>query len=128
MKKRIERVALAIFENLLACIEDRQRSRFKLLFSVKFEDEEKPLALIGFIDKEKEDGKVLALYNPDEMLVNEIHADCAYAPSHLKEIVAKKCDMMLELWISAYKPDGRKVGEINSYKNRAFSSARMVLK
>lgn len=64
------------------------------------------LALIGYVSHEIEDGSCIALLNPDTELLDVIEPNVGYSTTILKEIIAQKCDSMVQIWLDAYKEDG----------------------
>lgn len=113
MKDKVKNIAEAIFKSMLLVSADHQGT-FRLLITAKLDnDVEKPLLILGVAHSAVEDGHCIAILNPDEDLQDKVIAGCAYGNS-LKTIVQGKCDLMLNIWIDAYKKDG--VCIIDSYQ------------
>jgi hypothetical protein len=87
-----------------------QSGTFKGMFTLLINGEEKPVLIVGTAHgASHEDGSAIAVLNPDQSLHNELEAATCYGGGLLKEIVAGKCDAMIEVWFEAYV-DG-KAGE-----------------
>ena len=101
--EQIKQVAVSTF---LAILKNNagDNGKFRMLLTVKVGDEIKPLLLIGTAHSRVEDGHVLAVLNPDSELCDTLSSS-GYYSSLLKEVVGKRCDAALGLWIDAYKKD-----------------------
>ncbi|MGE0086574.1 MAG: hypothetical protein AB7S75_19375 [Desulfococcaceae bacterium] len=82
--------------------------------------------IVGNAHREVEDGHCIAIINPDESLLTQVVAGCAYTGDTLKNIVKGKCDLMIEIWIDVYKKDG--VSEISRYQSRNMEPAKFTVK
>ncbi|HEP6431517.1 TPA: hypothetical protein VDB83_005849 [Burkholderia cenocepacia] len=89
---------------------------FKGVFTLNIDGTAKPVLLVGAAHGMHEDGEVIAILNPDEELVDRVHAGVGYAGGLLKEIIAGKCDAMVHLWIEAYRKDPASI--IDKYQPR----------
>ena len=98
---------------------------FRSMSTMHVGGENKPLLLVGNAHSRVEDGHCIAILNPDQELIDKIHAGCAYSSAILKEIVAKRCDLALDVWIDAYKADGIYLGPV--YKSRNPKPAKFVV-
>jgi hypothetical protein len=95
---------------------------FKGLFTVEIDGEHKPLLLFGTAHSRVEDGHITAVLNPDASLVERLQGGCGYSAAILKEIIAKRCDAAVSLWIDAYKNNRVLVGA--RYRNRISTPAK----
>lgn len=119
----VKQVAVRTFLNALADAPD-SNGTFKMLRSVKVGDTVKPLLLVGNAHGKHEDGHCIAVLNPDECLLDQIKAGVGY--NHmLKWIVAKKCDLAIDVWVDAYKENG--ISFISKYKARKQQPAKFVV-
>lgn len=122
--EQIKQTAVNHFLGVLNSSADHN-APFRSLVTTKVGDSIKPLLLIGTAHSKVEDGHCMAFLNPDESLVNELTAGCGYGRMHLKEIVAKRCDLMLDVWIDAYREDG--VTITSQYKARNAQPAKFAV-
>jgi hypothetical protein len=100
--KKIQEVAVKTFLAIMPASADDDGA-FRMLMTVKVDDEMKPLLLIGNAHGRVEDGHCLAVLNPDPDLCTRLVAGCAYTHGILREIVSTHCDLALFLWIDAYQ-------------------------
>ncbi|MBX3678040.1 MAG: hypothetical protein KF853_13565 [Rhodocyclaceae bacterium] len=124
--EQVKQVAFSHFRGVLnmSCVQD---GCFKALVAVEVGDTVKPLLLVGNAHNEEEDGHCIAVLNPDKALVDTISAGCAYGARTLKEIVAKRCDVALDLWIENYMPADRAVTVSMRYKTHHFQPAKFAV-
>lgn len=125
MHEELKKTAVSVFDSVLKA-SAAHGGTFRLLITAKVGETEKPLLLIGNAHSDVEDGHVISILNPDESLLAEVDAGCAYSSDRLKEIVGGKCDAMLELWIDAYKKEG--VSELSRYKAREPKAAKFSIR
>ena len=125
MKEKIKEVSTQLFNSVLK-ISANHQGTFRLVVTLQIDDQSKPLLVVGNAHSEVEDGHCIAVLNPEESLMNEVIAGCAYMGGSLKGIVQGKCDAMVELWIDAYKTDG--ISEISSYTSREPKDARFKVR
>lgn len=97
---------------------------FRMLITATVGGEVKPLLLLGNGHRKFDDGHCIAILNPDAELVDSLGAGCGYSGFNLKEIVAKRCDVMLDVWV---------VGETRTtigsrYKAHNFRPAKFVVR
>jgi hypothetical protein len=102
---RIEKIAVGVFKSVLAGSANHQ-APFKALVTIQVDDAHKPLLLVGTAHSAVEDGSVIAVLNPDQELVNKLNGGWGCNSAIFREAVAKKCDLALNIWVDAYKPDG----------------------
>lgn len=69
----------------------------KTLVSAEINGQEKQLLIVGNTHRSFDDANCIAILNPDESLASVINLGVAYTSVILKEIVAKRCDAMLQL-------------------------------
>lgn len=100
---------------------------FRVLLTAKVDDEVKPLLLIGNAHCRVEDGHCLAVLNPDRELCDRLVAGCAYTHGILKEIVAKRCDLALFVWIDAYMK-ASPVKVVTKYQAKEAKPAKFVVR
>lgn len=72
---------------------------FHMLVDVTIDGVTKPLLVFGQSHHKYGDGSVTAILNPDVSLVSELSSVCGYSVAILKEIVSKKCDLMVTFWV-----------------------------
>lgn len=124
---QVKQAAISYFLGILYSSADHC-APFRAMVSMNVDGTVKPLLLVGTAHGKVEDGHCLALLNPDESLANRIVAGCGYNGRVLKEIVAKRCDVALDIWIDAYKPAERAVTVMTRYKAQHFQPARFVVR
>lgn len=103
--RRIEALAVHYFCAVLYASAETC-APFRGLITVPVGEEQKPLLLVGTAHLNKQDGHCIAVLNPDPDLVDQLHGGCGYTTPILKEIVSKRCDLALDIWIDAYREDG----------------------
>lgn len=123
--KQIEQVAVNTFLATLPATTENS-SGFKMLITTTVDGGAKPLLLVGTVHGNIEDGHVIAILNPDTDLCDQIKACCGYTPFILKEIVAKRCDMMVDVGISAYRD--KPVDYVTTYQAREAKPAKFLVK
>jgi len=111
----VKEIAVNIFKSVLK-VSANKGGTFRILITADVEGNEKPLLIVGNAHASFEDGHCIAVLNPDEEVVNEIKGGVAYLGDILKNKVQGRCDLMLELWIDAYKEDG--VSIIKKYESQ----------
>lgn len=97
---------------------------FRMLSTIHVAGEAKPLLLLGNANRKYDDGHCIAILNPDAALVDKLGAGTGYNGTHLKEMVTKRCDVMLDVWV---------VGETRTtigskYKAHNFRAANFVVR
>lgn len=122
--KQIEKVAISTFLATLTAT-TANSSGFRILITTTIDGSAKPLLMIGTVHGSIEDGHVIAILNPDIELCDQIKACCGYTPFILKEIVAKRCDMMVDVGISAYK--SKPVNYVTTYQAREPKPAKFLV-
>jgi hypothetical protein len=96
---------------------------FRITVDVDVDGSIKTLLVVGNAHPSFEDGSLIAVLNPDESLLSRIMPGCAYSRS-LKEIVRGKCDVMLYMWVDAFRKD--KVHYTDEYIARKPSPAKFT--
>ncbi|MEE8056895.1 MAG: hypothetical protein V3T17_03525 [Pseudomonadales bacterium] len=124
--KKIEKISVSIFGTMLEHSVDQKGSFRVVLNAVINSDEAKPLLLLGNAHRNFEDGNVIAILNPDRDLLNEMSANVGYSGSILKEIVAKRCDIMVQFWIDAYKKNASSI--LDSYQSKTPQASKFQVK
>lgn len=122
--EQVKQIAVNYWYSALKSAPD-QNGTFKMVVSARIGDTTKPLLLVGNAHGKIEDGHCIAVLNPDEALLDRIKAGCAYMPGHLKEIFAKRCDVIVDLFIEAYK--NNRVGTITTYRARDMKPAKFAV-
>lgn len=125
MINEIKEIAVNVFSTLLRVSADHDGT-FRLLLTVQVGEFTKPLLILGNAHRKIEDGHCIAILNPDNDVLDQVIAGCAYMGSSLKDVIQGKCDAMIELWIDAYKKDG--VSEISKYQSRSPQPPKFNIK
>lgn len=125
MKNKVTEIAYGIFNTLLVS-SDNNDTPFYALIDINVDGVIKPLLILGLTHPSHEDGRVIAILNPDTDLVSRLSAMCGYDDQIIKEIVSQKCDLMVSFWVDAYKADP--VPYVFSYKSRTPSTAKFYAK
>ena len=102
----------------LARIAPQSSGVFKAVITVNSEGETKPLLLVGNAHAACDDGGCIAILNPARDLANEIQPGCAYAPGHLRKLVARRCEQMAQFWFDHYKSPESRVSVLGSYTSK----------
>ena len=123
MKDRVREIAVNLFKATLVESAEYQGT-FRLLITAKIGDENKPLLILGNAHSAVEDGHCIAILNPSEELLNKVVAGCSYGAT-LKEIVQGECDLMLDIWIDAYKEG---VSILSTYQAKTLSPSKFKIK
>lgn len=123
---QIEQLAVA---NLLFALKHSpdDNGTFKTLVTMNAGSIAKPLLLVGNAHHAFQDGHVIAVLNPDEDLIRELSAGCGYGSAQLKEIVAQRCDCMVDIHVigADTQPNIRRGGR---YKMRHTKPAKFVVR
>lgn len=127
MIDQLQETVTSLFLAVLKVSADHQGT-FRLIVTANVDGEKKPLLVVGNAHKHVEDGHVIGVLNPVEEIVHstKVAAGVTYSGGLLKEIVAGKCDAMVELWVDAYKND--KVARISSYISRKKQPAKFKVR
>lgn len=123
--KQIEQIAVNTFLAILRASTENN-SGFRILITTTIDGEMKPLLLIGSAHGGIKDGHVVAVLNPDKELCDELQACCGYTQNNLEKIVAKRCDMMVHVGISAYKD--KPVDYVMTYQARKIKPAKFLVR
>lgn len=102
---KVKTIAVSHFVSVLTASPEMD-GLFRSLLTVEVDGERKPLLLVGNAHGRIEDGHIIAILNPDQELLDQIVPGCAYNGFILKEILAGRCDLALDLWVDAYKVNG----------------------
>lgn len=125
--EKVEKVASSLY--LCALRSSANESvMFRNLIDFHVDGCKKPLLVLGHAHPSHGDGSCIAILNPDESLVSEIIPGCGYSSSILKEIVTRKCDLALSLWINT--DDRRNIWRMihgTRYKRRESPPAKFTL-
>jgi len=97
---------------------------FRILITTTVEGEAKPLLLLGNAHRKFDDGHCIAILNPDAELVDKLGAGCGYSGVNLKDMVTKRCDVMLDVWVLGE----RRATIGNKYKAHRFQPAKFVVR
>ena len=125
MKEKIIKIAASLFKSVLLISFDQQGT-FRIVVTVDIRGEGVPLLVLGNTHSAAEDGHCIAILNPDRVLLEKVQAGCAYSTDGLKKIVQGKCDLMVDLWIDAYKENS--ISEISSYVSRDPKPAKFTVR
>lgn len=115
LKELLKKYAIEAVINALS--EKNDDKGFKEIVEIDLAGETKTLFLVGYADRNIEDGSCIAILNPEKELLERIKPNVAYSGAILKEIIAKKCEFMVQVWVDAYKKDG--VAILSSYRPRS---------
>ena len=124
--EQVKQTAVSSFHNILRA-SAHHNGRFRMVLTTRAGDTDKPLLIVGNAHGVVEDGHCIAILNPDKELADLIRPGCAYGVGGLKEIVSKRCDLALDLWIDAYKGPEHAVSVIARYKSRKPQPAKFVV-
>lgn len=103
-KSTVERLVSAATDVFLGALTHADHGGdFKGLFTLNVDGAPKPVLLVGSAHGSHEDGQVTAVLNPDREVIDKLEPGVGYHGGLLKEIVAGKCDAMVNVWIDAYK-------------------------
>ena len=122
--EQVKKVAISIWGAALKV--SPEKGTFRTFVTFKTADGDKPLMLIGTTHSEFEDGHCYAVLNPDEDLCNDLIAGCGYDSFGLKERVAKRCDLALDVWIDAYKDNKSSLTTV--YRARECKPAKFAVR
>ena len=120
---QVEKIAVNLWNNALSVSPD-DNGPFKMLVSMKTGDSTKPLLLIGNVHGRIQDGYCIAVLNPDKSLCDEL-VPSAYGHKLLTEIVAKRCDLMVNIWIDAYKD--KPVSSVRRYTTQKAQPSKFAV-
>lgn len=123
--KQIQQIAVSTFLVALRA-SNQDHSGFRILMTMTVDGEMKPLLMIGTAHGGIEDGHVVAVLNPDQDLCDELKACCGYPSFAIKEIVAKRCDMMVHIGVSAYRDNP--VDYVTKYQAQVIKPAKFLVR
>jgi hypothetical protein len=103
--ERVKFIAVKHFIAVLGSSADHQ-APFKSLITIDIEGKHMRLLLTGTAHGVVEDGSIIAVLNPDQELVDKLSGGWGCNSAIFREAVAKKCDLALNIWVDAYKPNG----------------------
>lgn len=89
----------------------------KTMVSTEINGQQQQLLIVGNTHRHFNDANCVAVLNPDESLFGKINTGVGYTSAILKEIVAKRCDAMLQVQM---------VGE-NTYVTSRYRAQRRRL-
>ena len=121
IQAHIQQAAMQYFLGILHSSAGDQ-APFKGLITIEIDGERKPLLLAGTAHSRVEDGSCIAILNPDTELIVQVYGGLGGNPAAFKEVVAKRCDFALALWIEAYKDNRVVVGA--RYRNQTPAPAK----
>ena len=124
IKDEVRELAVGYFKAILP-ISASDNGLFKGVITGKFDGTAKPVLLLGNAHSRMEDGHCIAIVNPDKELVDELTPGCGYSASILREIVAKRCDLAMDVWVDAYKKNGIYASQV--YKTRTPQPAKFAV-
>jgi hypothetical protein len=120
---QVEKIAVNLWHNVLS-VSPEDNGPFKMLVSMKTEDSTKPLLLVGNVHGRIQDGYCIGVLNPDKSLCDEL-VPSGYSHKLLTEIVTGRCDLMVNVWIDAYKD--KPVSSVHRYTARKCTPAKFVV-
>lgn len=124
MKQKITDITKQVFDSILK-VSAGTSGKFKLIVMAKFEDEVKPILIIGNAHSDIEDGHSITIVNPEQSLTSELIPGCSYPKDLLKKIVQGRCDAMVELFTETYKTEPPT--ELSSYFAKNPQPARFTV-
>ena len=95
---------------------------FRMTVTVQLGNAVKPLLIMGKAHRQYDDGRCLAILNPDKGLLSEFSPEVGYEPITVKELVAGRCDAMIYFWLV-----GDRVDTMGSYRARHRRPATFVV-
>jgi len=122
-RRLIEIAEKAIVDKLLS----KTGQTIHQVTTIEVTGELKPLFLVGYVSQEIEDGSCVAIVNPDKELIKKIEPNVSYSSAILKEIIAKKCDSMVQIWLDAYKQGDGRLTIMSKYKSRIASKPKFTV-
>ena len=125
MFEEIQQIAVDNFQCFLKSC-SKSNATYRQLLTVEIEDAATPLLLIGEAHGSVEDGYCIAILNPEESLLTEVKAGISYLTQDLLNKVTDRCDVMLKIWIEAYK--NNRVNIIAKYEATLTRPARFLVK
>jgi hypothetical protein len=119
--KALTDIGVGIFKAALAGSADHT-APFRMLMTTQVGGESKPLLVVGTAHGYVEDGSIVVVLNPERGLVDQLNGSSGAYPVIFREIVQKRCDAAVSLWIDVYRRNG--VIESASYVSRTAAPAR----
>jgi hypothetical protein len=121
--EQVKEVAVGYLKGVMTIGPDDDAT-FRMLITTSVDGEAKPLLLLGNAHRKFDDGHCIAILNPDAELVDKLGAGCGCSGFNLKELVTKRCDVMLDVWIQ---------GDIRAtigsrYRAHSFKPAKFVVR
>lgn len=116
-------LAGSFLKSLLAASPD-DNGTFRLLVTTGIGDAPKPMLMIGNTHRHYyEDAYSIAILNPDESLLSDVRPGVAYTRFILKEMVSKRCDAMVLIWL-----EGGNIRQAITYRARRQRPATFVVR
>jgi hypothetical protein len=82
MHEEMKKISVSIFDSVLK-VSAAHGGTFRILITAKIDGIEKPLLLVGNAHSDVEDGHIISVLNPDQNLLDQVIAGCAYPGDHL---------------------------------------------
>ncbi len=120
--EKIKQVAASVLRNAISVGPDHD-GRFRVQMPFKVGGETKPLVMMGNVHGKAGDGHVVAVLNPEVGLIDEVGTGSSSAV--LKETVAGRCDVALDVWIDSAREEAARV--VTKYRARKFQSAKFCV-
>ena len=96
--EQLKQMAVGYLKGVMAIGSDDDAT-FRMLITATVGGEVKPVLLLGNAHRKFDDGHCIAILNPDAELVDKLGAGCGCSGLNLKDMVTKRCDVMLDVWI-----------------------------
>jgi hypothetical protein len=122
--EQIKQVAASVLRNAISVGPD-QDGFFRLHMPVSVGGETKPLLIVGNAHHKAGDGHCTAVLNPDASLMDKIRPGVGYTRQTLIEMVTKRCDVALDIWLDSGEDDG--VSVTAQYRARKFQPAKFCV-
>jgi len=102
MLDMIQNKAIEQFKSIYEDNKDTNHG-FKILKSIKIGEDTKDLLILGIMNTWNRYDTCIAVLNPSQEVIQKLEQGCVYTGNSLKRIVARKCDLMLDLLVKTRK-------------------------
>ena len=75
---------------------------FKVLKSIKIGEDTKDLLILGIMNTWNRYDTCIAVLNPSQEVIQKLEQGCVYTGNSLKRIVARKCDLIIDLLVKTF--------------------------
>ncbi len=121
--EQVKQMAVGYLKGVMTIGPDDEAT-FRMLITATVGGEVKPLLLLGNAHRKYDDGHCIAILNPDAELVDKLGAGCGCSGANLKDMVTKRCDAMLDVWVGG----GSRTSLGCRYKAQSFQPAKFVVR